>query len=764
MNQFLEAALHYASLGWQVFPLAAGQKVPITAHGVKDATTDEAQIREWWAKWPNANIGMACGAGSGVYVVDVDVSASGDVNGLESLKEFPALLPTIRQDTPRGGFHAFYRTDNPPANRNSFRPGIDIRGDGYYVVLAPSIHPNGGSYVWSAGCAPWEIGAAEYPDCVRPVTRAPWATPALATAQPSRVTVPQPYSDDALRRASLYLATCDAAVQGCGGHDKLLWAAGAMTWGCDLPDDQAYDILAREYNPRCVPPWDLCIPKDEKDFRRKIIESRKHPPDKPHRWILDDPAYAPPECAIDVAKLLREAPDGEVVRLHQPVAVVSAVAMPDRELQFLMRPTGLLGEVCSWINSTAIREQPFLTLACSLVFLGALFGRKVRDKRNGRTNLYCMSVAPSSAGKNHALNQIRKLCLEAECLDLLGGDMIASDSAIEERMSRQPATLFLWDEIGYLLSHIKSGKSQHHSMVVPLLMKLYSSAGSVYTGREYAEKEKQRTIIQPCCCIYGVSTPERFTDGLTVTEIHDGWLSRCLVFRTDETPPKNRREIDDTIPPGIIERVGLWWKRQIYKDTDGHTVSQYVTPSNTAQPQIPIQIIIPTQPAAEKNLIDFDNQSTAYGVKHPELSALWLKAEENARRIALIVACGENFDNPEITPAIADYSCRLVHYLLSDFGRNVVPEIVSNSVEQEKRKIIAVIYRAGVEGIGKRELTRKTPWIRDKRARDNMLEDLVEADEITAEIILANEKTKQTKVIYRTAANFQKHITHLTKK
>jgi len=164
MNDFLNAALHYASIGWQVFPLAPGQKIPITTHGVNDATTNEAQIRAWWSKWPHANIGMACGAGSGVYVVDVDVSATGNVNGLESLKEFPSLPLTIRQDTPRGGFHAFYRTNNPPANRNSFRPGIDIRGDGYYVVLAPSIHPNGGQYTWTPGCAPWEIGAAEYPD------------------------------------------------------------------------------------------------------------------------------------------------------------------------------------------------------------------------------------------------------------------------------------------------------------------------------------------------------------------------------------------------------------------------------------------------------------------------------------------------------------------------------------------------------------------------------------------------------------------------
>ena len=151
MTQLLEFALKYASLGWQVFPCVPNQKVPLTAHGVKDAISDADQIRAWWAKWPNANIAVACGQASGVYVIDVDVTEAGDVNGYESLKEFSALPETIRQETPRGGYHAFYHTTDPPANRNSFRPGVDIRGDGYYVVVAPSIHPNGGQYSWGAG-------------------------------------------------------------------------------------------------------------------------------------------------------------------------------------------------------------------------------------------------------------------------------------------------------------------------------------------------------------------------------------------------------------------------------------------------------------------------------------------------------------------------------------------------------------------------------------------------------------------------------------
>ena len=64
-----DAALRYAELGYPVFPCAAGGKVPLTPRGFKDATTDAAQIRAWWEKDPDANIGMPT---AGLLAIDVD--------------------------------------------------------------------------------------------------------------------------------------------------------------------------------------------------------------------------------------------------------------------------------------------------------------------------------------------------------------------------------------------------------------------------------------------------------------------------------------------------------------------------------------------------------------------------------------------------------------------------------------------------------------------------------------------------------------------
>jgi hypothetical protein len=736
MSYLLNFALQYAGIGWRVFPLAPGQKIPITKHGVKDATTDETQIRAWWAQWPNANIAVACGAASGVYVVDVDISAGGEINGLESLKEFPPLPITVRQDTPRGGYHAFFKTCNAPANRNSFRPGVDIRGDGYYVVLAPSIHPNGGCYAWGVGCSPFDRSLVEFPDFMRPVTRAPWAAPVPPAA-------PRAYSDDTLRRASLYLATCDPAIQGLGGHDKLLWAAVAMVHGFQLSDSQVHELLVREYNPRCIPPWDLGVPQEERDFSRKIAEARKLRPQNPPGWLLNDDAYAPCDLPVMSSEAVQQLIAKSVVR---PPAAAGLSNIKRSEHDYLVTPTGLLGEICSWVNSTALKPQPYLTLACALAFLGTLFGRKVRDALGSRTNLYCMGIAPSSAGKAHAMGRIRQLAIESGCITLLGGDNIASDSAIEDRVSREPATLFMWDEIGHILVHIKSGVSSHHAQVVALLMKLYSAAGNIYLGREYAEVENQRRIIQPCCCIYGTGTPERFTEGVSIGELHDGWLSRCLVFYTQDNPLKNRDVRNTPVPESLAQRVNEWFIRKIGKGTDGHSVSQFVVGGREQPPE---QIVVEADREAEARFIAFDNESITYGEEHPQLACLWMKAEENARRIALIVAASESFDAPRINLSAADYACRLCRNILIDFGRYIAPEIVSGEMESKKRKLINVIGVRGVAGCTRRDLIRGTQWV-DVRQRSNLLQDLIDSGEIVQQI-----KQSGKGVSYWTAENYR---------
>jgi len=159
-NSILNAALQYAKEGWPVEPLRG--KVPLTKHGVKDATTDEAQIREWYTKWANANIGLATGKVSGRLVLDIDVKKGhrGDESLRELEEQYGALPITLKSRTASGGWHYVFRMPvSPVKSRNGVRDGIDLLADGKYFVAPPSTIGDK-SYRWVeladvAACPDW---------------------------------------------------------------------------------------------------------------------------------------------------------------------------------------------------------------------------------------------------------------------------------------------------------------------------------------------------------------------------------------------------------------------------------------------------------------------------------------------------------------------------------------------------------------------------------------------------------------------------------
>ena len=150
-----EAALAYARRGWAVLPLRPRGKEPLTEHGVRDATTDPAKIEEWWNRWPDANVGIATGAVSGLVVLDVDPRNGGD-EGLRDLLGrhggwgIPAdeggYPETYTVLTGGGGQHYYFAVEGPAPSRK-LAPGVDLKGDGGYVVAPPSLHPSGQSYM-----------------------------------------------------------------------------------------------------------------------------------------------------------------------------------------------------------------------------------------------------------------------------------------------------------------------------------------------------------------------------------------------------------------------------------------------------------------------------------------------------------------------------------------------------------------------------------------------------------------------------------------
>jgi hypothetical protein len=160
----LDAALKYAESGFAVLPLhtirdggcscsntncrSAG-KHPLLPHGLKEASTDEYTIRGWWAKWPDANIGLRMG--EAVVAVDVDRRHNGD-RTWDALRSMYGELPeTATQRTGNGWHYLFEVAPEILADiKGKLGEGVDLKANGY-IVAEPSIHHSGNRYEWESG-------------------------------------------------------------------------------------------------------------------------------------------------------------------------------------------------------------------------------------------------------------------------------------------------------------------------------------------------------------------------------------------------------------------------------------------------------------------------------------------------------------------------------------------------------------------------------------------------------------------------------------
>jgi hypothetical protein len=245
----IEHALAYAARGWRVFPIyecrATGTqcscgnrkcsspgKHPRTKTGLKEATLDATQIRAWWRQWPSANIGIA--TGKGLVVADIDPRHGGDESWDALREELGPLPDTVEAQTGGSGRHVYLKEPEGTTVRNSastLAPGVDIRGEGGYVVAPPSNHVSGGVYSWEASSDPTDgVALGEMP----PAWLARIATPKRSAAPVEAV----------------------AAVVGEGGRNNALFSLGRSLRAKGLDAGVILATLTAHNAVACVPPLD----------------------------------------------------------------------------------------------------------------------------------------------------------------------------------------------------------------------------------------------------------------------------------------------------------------------------------------------------------------------------------------------------------------------------------------------------------------------------------------------------------------------------
>ncbi len=133
----------YLSLGMAVIPIRKRTKIPLVKwKGFMEEAPCEAQVHEWFKKYPTANIAALMGRVSGnILSVDVDFRNGGE-NSMKNLE----LPETFTSRTGGGGYHFLYRSHTTCRNKIGLFPGIDLIAEGGYCVMPPSLHNSGARY------------------------------------------------------------------------------------------------------------------------------------------------------------------------------------------------------------------------------------------------------------------------------------------------------------------------------------------------------------------------------------------------------------------------------------------------------------------------------------------------------------------------------------------------------------------------------------------------------------------------------------------
>lgn len=688
-----EAAI---AIGLPVFPCKADKKPVghLVPHGLNDASADPAVIRRWFADPAAVMIGMPTGKSAGVIVVDVDVKDG--AQGGAWLSANSHRMPQTRTiRTGSGGLHIYlaWPGDRVKNSASKIAPGIDVRGDGGYVIVPPSP-----GYAVADNAS-----VSEIPDWLMPVLCPPEAPPA-----PPPVAAPRQAVQDGgtpLGRETL-AQRCDEIRNAWDGSkhraiNEGAFAVGGIVAAGHMDEGTAWTELrgALAYIlPRC---------KDkgaaERTLRRAFMEGMGRP------QHVEPPEETRPlaPAVYTITQIMR----ARMAERQAPPLTVS----PD-----LMDVPGALRMFIEHCERTAISPQPFLSLAAGICLVGALAGRRYRTSTDLRTNIYAVGLADSGGGKDHARRQIQRCLFAANLTQYLGGSDIASGSALRTALARHPSTLFQIDEFGDWLRDVLGDKaSTHKKQIATHLKELYSSAASIWQGAEYADQSDKgrprQDIIQPNACLYGTTTPGQFWSAVAGANLHDGLMARILLFVSPCSYP-DEREPDLAEPPAdLISAL----QAIAAGPGQGGNLGALMLAGTAPEP-----LTVPETPAATHARRELRREQLAQQRKAEGtyVTSIAGRLAENAMKLALIRAVARDPAEPSIGADDVAWGRAVATHCMQTLLREAGRHVADNDYEAKLNRALDYIRKHGP--ISAHGMFRKG-WRLPERERDEILRSLV---------------------------------------
>ncbi len=713
MNNIFEAAEFYISKGFKVFPVhgikpdgihctcndpkcvtnidkpKAG-KHPATKNGRTDAVGDIASFRKLVGARENLNIAIATGPESDLWSLDVD-----GVEGVAALDAMGLANSPIHkgayQSTGRGQHWAFkYPTDGRKvfSRTEKLGPKLDVRGAGGYIVAAPSRHALGHTYQWNDG------PLAPAPDwLVDLVSEAP--RPTFTTARPEL----EPFTESDVLDMLDHLKPDNS-------YDNWYQVGMAL-------EDGGYGLNI----------WE--------SWSRKGSKYKGHKDCKSHWGSFKGQG-------ITMGTLVFRAQENGWKPLHpidrmpmeshpaqEFLAKISKAPAPSLPSIPTMSLSPIIQDITQLILRQSVRPQPTLALLNVFTFLGAIFGRRYQTHTGIRTNIYAVGIAPSTIGKDQSRKTIQDIMARVPHLNQVnGGDSIISTAGLVTLMGKFPRRIIHQDEFGLFLQAISSkNASSHEHLIVSMLMQLFSKAQGVWTGAQYADKDREQEVIaSPHLCVFGTSTLGTYAAAMKQDAIESGYLNRFIVLPGDEKPPFNHNPEIDPISPELIKSV------QHLNETALSVCHGIADTQDSKVIDIAPHTCAITDDAKAYYQALFEEQDTNR-VKDGLFGPLWGRMAEHSIKLAMVNAICRTPEHPVIN--LIDLQLgesiarRAVQYSLKIARENMN----SGEFHKQCQFIEALIRNAGTQGITRSKIT-KAANRQNMRGQDvgNVLDSLLESD------------------------------------
>ncbi|WP_153472388.1 bifunctional DNA primase/polymerase [Komagataeibacter medellinensis] len=612
---------------YPIFPCGKN-KAPLTPHGYKDASSDPQRVKEMFKISPGSRIGMPTGDASGIFVVDIDVK---DGNAaVDWMVAYDLHNHTKCVRTQSGGYHLWYQMPAGVPLRNTaskIMRGVDTRGNGGYVLIPPSDGYSEWNNLEPAPLPDWLLAElTSQPDPVQ-------ANHSHMPAAPRRDHGGTPYGLKALAEECQAIRTAPFGQQEHTLNASAL-KIGALVGGDEIEEGLALsDLLSAGRSIPSQPGRPAWQPKEIDSKIRRAFQDGMRNPRKPDRL---------PDDGVDYAAPFLEKIDN---RANLPERNVGAL-IPNS----IMDVDGFLADFVNYTTRTARRPQPFAALSAAISLVSALAGRKYRSPSDLWTNLYTVSVIDSSGGKDHARKVIKRLLTAAGLMSYLGGEDIASGTALHTSLRIHPCKLFVLDECGDFLKGILGPKaSAHKQQIARRLKELYTASGDVVLGTEYADQSEKNgrpreDVYNPIATICGTSTPAQFWDAVAGASLADGLMGRFLVFIPQENyPPLQDGEIL-SIPDDLINGA-----KAIVAGSQKHQPHNLRNLMNASEAADPYTVPFAAQAGPEKSRIERRQETLLKQNEGTYITSLAGRIVENAVKLAMIRAISRCPHDPIIT-------------------------------------------------------------------------------------------------------------------